>query len=336
MKRQREESPQSQALVDALDSIITPQSCYVNYDDSLANSLAVLKASIISSDPDLVAFQETVDQQQDPEGEVQRSSADKRYMLSLLCINMGRLEELRPNGGDTVQRLYSEALRWHPDSIEAGFCLGVFLRHAVAAPEQLQRVHDLWLRAYTTGRAYNFFRRSTVSGNPGVPYVSYNRMIQNREKGVMKELSDMLILHNCQQGDLAKATVYLKAFRYQYKLSQAVLCYNNSSSRAVKSKNAGKKAVCGYAGGVDKAVSPAVLSRLQHVFRPDSPFWREHNYDFYSNASRSVGYFSYLYPFRELAPENVVEQAVSRIYDIVSVKFPQIAAKATIGTVSTT
>lgn len=333
MKRQREDSPQSPALIEALDAIITPQSCFVHYDASLAASLAELKASIIASDPDLQSYQETVAQQQSPQGDVQRSSSDKRYMLSLLCINMGRLEELNPNGGDGVRRFYAEALLWHPDSIEAGFCLGVFLRHAVTAPEQLQLVHDLWLRAYTTGRAYNFFRRPSFAGNPGVPYASYNRMIQNREKGIMKELSDMLILHNCQQGDLATATVYLKAFRYQYKLSQAVLCYNKTSLSVDKAEGTVKKAVCGYAGGVDSAVSPEVLARLQHVFRPDSPFWREHNYDFYSNASRSVGYFSYVYPFRELAPENVVELAISRIYDIVAVKFPEIAAKATIGAI---
>lgn len=342
MKRSRiDERPQSQELVEALDGIITPHGCHVSYDPALACALRRLKESIISSDEEIMRWSRAIDSGEVPEGTVERSSADKRYMLSLLCVNMGKLEELRPNGGEDVVNLYQEALRWHPDSLEAGFSLGVWLRHTVTARAELDRVQQLWLAAYDRGRAYNFLRRGACSASSAVPYASYNRMIQAREKKVMKELADMLILHFCQEGDLATATVFLKALRYQYKLSQEILCYadsapdvamqpsSNSSSRG---EAAAQPSVCAFAGGVDGAVPPPLLARLQHAFRPAAPFWSEHSYDFYSNASRSVGYFSYLFPFRDIAPANIVEQTISRLFNIMSDKFPDILSRATIGT----
>jgi hypothetical protein len=53
---------------------------------------------------------------------------------------------------------------------------------------------------------------------------------------------------------------------------------------------------------------------MQHIFRPSSPFWSEHQYDFYSNCSRQVGYFSYLYPFRDRDATNVIEQVIDIVY----------------------
>lgn len=336
MKRSRSSEGHCQELIDALDGIITPQQCQVEYDPSIAGEMHQLRDSIVSSDSDLQGWSKIIDRNETPGGTVERSSVDKRYILSLLCINMGRMEELRQSGGVYVIKLYSEAMRWHPDSLEAGYRLGVWLRHTVTSQEELDEVQRLWLQAHEASSTYSFFRRGRYTGSSSVPYGSFNRMIQSREKKIMKELTDMLILHFCQQDELSAAKGYLKTLRYQYKLSQAVLCYDTSGLSSVRkplkmAQGNPETSVCSYAGGVDSAVPACVLRRLQYVFRPDSPFWAEHNYDFFSNASRSVGYFSYLFPFRDFEPANVVEQAVSQLYDTIYGKFPEIISRATIG-----
>lgn len=339
-KRPRSEEPtQSQELADALDEIIAPHACLVEYDISLVSRMAALKDRIIRSDVDIMRWHDSISRGEALDGAVERSSMDKRYVLSLLLINLGKLQELKPHDSECATQCYSEALRWHCDSVEAGFRLGVWKRHSVASADELDEVERLWLRAHEACHNYNYFRHSRYNGTSSVPYASFNRMAQSREKGVMRELSDALILHFCQAGDLTKASVYLKALRYQYKLSQAILNYDDKALNSDQKVNIGEPvselvglpSVCQYAGGVDRAVPASLLSRLQYAFRPDSPFWAEHSYDFYSNASRSVGYFSYLFPFRELDPSNIVEQAIATLYNLMYRKFPEVLSRSTVG-----
>ena len=87
-----------------------------------------------------------------------------------------------------------------------------------------------------------------------------------------------------------------------------------------------------HAMAVDGALPISLLRRLQYVFRPSSPYWSEHDYDFYNNASRKAGYFSYLYPFKEQAgPLNIIEQIVDRVCTMMVSQFPAIATEATVG-----
>jgi hypothetical protein len=331
-QQQQEEQDIPQPLVDALDGIINA-ACMAEFDAAQAGALAELHSQLGGTP----AATPTA---------VLRSSTDKRYVMSLLCINMGRLQELRTEGVADAVRLYSEALGWHPASLEAGLCLGGLLRHEVASQGQLDRVESIWRTSFDATRAYSFLGKrgrpsaSASLAHPTVPFSSYNRMIQSREKKMMKELADKLILHFCQEDKLELACPIMNTFRYRYKLSQSVLCYplntpspaaGQPGSEPPSGGGAGTGVSCSYAGGIDTAVPPSLLEKLQYVFRPDAPFWREHNYDFYNNASRSVGYFSYLFPHRELRPANVVEQAISIIFGIVSAKFPDIAKKSTIG-----
>lgn len=46
---------------------------------------------------------------------------------------------------------------------------------------------------------------------------------------------------------------------------------------------------CSFMQAADQALPAELLQHLQHVFRPDAPFWRQHAYG-------RVGYFSYFFP----------------------------------------
>jgi hypothetical protein len=87
---------------------------------------------------------------------------------------------------------------------------------------------------------------------------------------------------------------------------------------------------------VDGALSASRLQHLRHVFRADSPYWKEHDYDAIgSNSSRRVGYFSYIYPFREQSsPRCSVEVIIDEIFKVAVKSFPELASKAAVGTQS--
>lgn len=83
---------------------------------------------------------------------------------------------------------------------------------------------------------------------------------------------------------------------------------------------------------IDDALPGHHLAHLRHVFRPSGPFWREHHYDaLASNASRRVGYFSYLYPLRSRPPTCSVEVVVEEVWRRVCEAFPHVAGEATVG-----
>ncbi len=85
--------------------------------------------------------------------------------------------------------------------------------------------------------------------------------------------------------------------------------------------------------GFDNALPRRCLAQLQHVFRPQAPFWKEHEYDAIgTNCSRKVGYFSYLYEFKDRRAGNCVESVIDFIFEKARTDFPDEAAKATVGT----
>jgi hypothetical protein len=142
-----------------------------------------------------------------------------------------------------------------------------------------------------------------------------------REREVGKTLQDSLILFYCQENLLEKAFPLLLLKRYQWKLSQQVLTYAAGSASDThldaRQLQLEARADFPFTFGYDSVLPEIYLHRLQHVFRPSAPFWSEHQYDFYSNCSRQVGYFSYLYPFREQAASNLIEQVIDIVYQTV-------------------
>jgi hypothetical protein len=83
----------------------------------------------------------------------------------------------------------------------------------------------------------------------------------------------------------------------------------------------------------DNALLPSRIDHLRHIFRAESPYWREHDYDAIgSNSSRRVGYFSYIYPFKQqLQPNCSVEFIIDELFQIAKRTYPELETKATVG-----
>jgi hypothetical protein len=292
---------------------------------------------------------------------VTRSLFHKRFILSLVCINMGRiLEESSADGvsadPEDILAWYKEALLWFPRSIEAAYWYGRLYKIArTSSPSDLTVVEDTWTKALTSAAALGESPAALASDHTcesckAMLAGSLPAAVGRREREALAKTREALILHLCQNSRLEEARVLLAEDRYAYKLSQEIFHYfepricarsqcacltqqsGGEGAGAVGSAAAtGEGKECANALGVDHVLAPALLQRMQHVFRPEAPFWAEHNYDFYSNASRTVGYFSYLYPFRTRSPRNLIEQVIDQIYVAVASKFPNVAENATIG-----
>ena len=135
-----------------------------------------------------------------------------------------------------------------------------------------------------------------------------------------------LALLLCQQGRGNEAVDLLRDLGFTWRLSNEVLHYplddiNGNPTTSSPSTAAGIVEV------VDDALPHEMIEHLQHVFCNSSPFWREHHYDPISSASRSVGYFSYLYPFRQHHAQCSVEAIMDRLLSIVSGIFPRVATE---------
>ena len=145
-----------------------------------------------------------------------------------------------------------------------------------------------------------------------------------------KKSGESLILFLCQEhGHDAEVQkeVYslLVQNNYTWKLSNAVLHYPlppqlNSSESRPQVSDAGK-----YIRIVENALqSTHAIDHLKHVFRHDSAFWSEHDYDTSTNCSRKVGYFSYLYPLRDRVAVCSIEQIIDYIYSVTCKYFPSV------------
>jgi hypothetical protein len=298
-----------------------------------------LRRKLINSDPRL----ETIDRRcrnraledkKVPPGSnlVQRSAVDVRYLLCQLCLNIGQLEELRENSPRTKQSpvvlAYREALTWFPRSIEGGFLLGAALRHIVSSEDELLLVQEFWEKAISGINSMASVSSECQCSLCQEHLQRLNDRVLSRTREASHKVRSALILHYCQAGRMDLATPHLVSGRFVFVLSQEILHYPLSASLITPTH-------CAHAMGVDNALPPTHFRRLQHIFRPDSPFWSEHHYDFYSNASRSVGYFSYLHHFREPTPghsrSTVIEQVIELIYRTVIQKFPEVESEATVG-----
>jgi hypothetical protein len=164
-----------------------------------------------------------------------------------------------------------------------------------------------------------------------------------RELKAAESAQETLALFLCQEGKCSEATPLLKAKLFEMRLSEEVLCYVQNTASVINKERAiitsdidGDEVskVCvdneivnsrDYLRVTDNAISSSMIAHLQHVFRPISPFWKEHQYDVIANSSRTAGYFSYLYPLRERAACCSVEQVIDSLFEKVKMMFPSAA-----------
>lgn len=260
---------------------------------------------------------------------VKRSIDDTRFTLALLCINIGRCYNML-NGTESLMECihyFRESLMWYPSSIEGGYHLGIHLRHRVTCSSELIDVEEIWRKAVSSLVVMGFPQPTPLVNDRSLSSQEdlMQSLILHREKEAGVNVLEALTLHYCQEGNMELATPLLEIKGYTYKLSQAILHYDlNPPLSCAKMPS--------HAMAVDGALPISLLRRLQYVFRPSSPYWSEHDYDFYNNASRKAGYFSYLYPFKEQAgPLNIIEQIVDRVCTMMVSQFPAIATEATVG-----
>ncbi|GMH47382.1 hypothetical protein TL16_g00050 [Triparma laevis f. inornata] len=109
-----------------------------------------------------------------------------------------------------------------------------------------------------------------------------------------------------------QARKHLLEMKFKYRLSQPVI------RSFLSTKNENKK-VQTFVGAWDDVYSPELLKRLQSSFLPNSPFFKEHNYN-----SPSCGYFSYKLPLPLKSTDDVLTSAISRVFRAVSTRMPKV------------
>lgn len=82
---------------------------------------------------------------------VRRDFNDKRYFLSLLCINKSAIADRRGGLYDAVIENLKEALIWFPRSVEANYMLAKFLRPAADTEDKLLKVEYLLKKTIACG-----------------------------------------------------------------------------------------------------------------------------------------------------------------------------------------
>eukprot|EP01060_Flectonema_neradi_P007370 TRINITY_DN15128_c0_g1_i2.p1 TRINITY_DN15128_c0_g1~~TRINITY_DN15128_c0_g1_i2.p1 ORF type:complete len:443 (+),score=65.95 TRINITY_DN15128_c0_g1_i2:40-1329(+) len=118
------------------------------------------------------------------------------------------------------------------------------------------------------------------------------------------KLEELLGLMYIQEGRLQEAKDHLLQCGYYYRLSNHVLGYPFEAAAATKaSKQKSQK----YVTAFDNVLPDTLFDSLKHAFRPNSPFWAEHNY--------RVGvtpYFSYRHDL-DSEPTTIIDQAIQEV-----------------------
>ena len=179
------------------------------------------------------------------------------------------------------------------------------------------------------------------------------RNILEMELSASLRATESLLLHLCQEDRCSEASPLLQEGKYLIRLSRDVLCYEIEENKTLlknemsipiienndkfdeKKSNLNKlikeveveieaeQSSSAYLQVTDGMLSSNMLGHLQHVFRPSSPFWSEHQYNPIANSSRTAGYFSYVYDLREL-PSNSIEQIICVLFEKVKKMFPSV------------
>ena len=232
---------------------------------------------------------------------VQISRVDMRFLLScFVCLHAKVASALKlQEGNDETIRLLREALIFYPRSVTANLLLARALLPLADTEEALGKV-ELHLRKAAAHQLPNSKDEDVV-----------------KERDSQNAAREMLSLLLCQAGKIQESYKYLRSSGFTWRLSKQVLAHQRDMKAEVVDSAA-------FVKGKNDSIPESALQHLRHVFRPDSPFWKEHSYDLSCNASRAAGYFSYQYPFRQRAPVGSIEQIVDLVYRRVEEMFPQV------------
>ena len=280
-------------------------------------------------------------------GLVQRTLTDERFLMCITNVLISKIQLAKGETKDAMKSL-REALIWFPRCIEANYLMAEILRSHSENATQLQVMEAHLSKAIETGdhlrqkvreskSATKLLKGSSLKRSGGADIAEEDTEfteadmvmeIEAEELVAAKKAQEIYLLVLCQSARFTEAYPLLQAQGFKWRLSQEVLNYPLDNTVPAKmAAGAGSEIVRAF----DNAVSPPIVSHLQHVFRPDAPYWSEHNYDTALNANSTAGYFSYLFPFRERSPTCSIEHIIQQhIFPAVCEQFPQ-AAEANYG-----
>lgn len=301
--------------------------------DKCSKSLDMAKTALLDSNEELKrllakARTRPFDDKKVPPGSalVNRDLCDDRFLLSLLCIAQSHIYRRRYD--ERVIEVLREALTWFPRSIEANYLLGLVLKmYATADRSQYIDLSKTHLRKACAVSALVKKELISVPATSNHQVDSDDEIALANKEAIARELAcgdsaeQALILLLCQESAVEEAAKHLESQGFTWRLSTEVLDYRTVSTPTNHSVEASNE---GFTYIFDNVLPASMLTTLRHVFRTDSPFWSEHAYDETSNASLTVGYFSYLYPYRNRSASNYIEQVIDYILPLVRSKFEHI------------
>ncbi len=238
------------------------------------------------------------------------SFTDPRYVLSTLCIAQSKIK-LRERGFDECEALLRESYMWCPKSVETLFLLAEILRIRSTHQIALDDAMSVYRKAIIVAGAIT---NKDVTGE-------VDCLVNNASFG--KEAACKEALYLLQNSRSCEADSILKAMGFRWRISDKALNYELSDFIKLSPNHTPLVKV------FDDFIEQTQLLRLQYIFRSESPFWLEHDYDEFENFSRKVGYFSYLYPFRERCAGNFIEQLIDAIYEVMSKEVPDLIEATT-------
>eukprot|EP01041_Mallomonas_annulata_P003722 gene3722-7397_t len=267
--------------------------------------------------------------------DVTRTLADKRYILSYICTELGHIASIEDDYSSAISE-YKESLMWYPKNSESCLHLANINKAQSLNQQDLIKVEK-------------FLRKASLASDITIPIIQSNKVIKSsktintsavelqdddeedndddmekqleyfenqllkRQLKASKEAQEALALLLCQDNRSQEACTVLQKQGYKWRLSRDVLYYQYPSTTAPPSSTSdctstSTSEVDKYISVTENILPAAILAHMRHIFRNSSPFWKEHKYDYLTNASRSVGYFSYLYPFKERKSVTFIEQ----------------------------
>lgn len=249
--------------------------------------------------------------------DVKRNFEDIRYLMHLIYIEIGRHKEIDGKFEEAKEK-FQEAIICFPRSIEANYRLAKIEKAFACSEQELANVEKYLKKATSSFKSMNDERYVDVNLD--------NRSLQEVEHSIGVKAIDALILFLCQQGRVDEAHSLLAMQCYTHRLSDQILCYREDLEQQLIALKAHENQTSNLpivpAKIIEEAITLDMLKCLENVFREDGPFWKEHEYDVMCNSSRTSGYFSYLYPFRERVASNAIEQIINVIYDTVCAQYP--------------
>ena len=255
---------------------------------------------------------------------------------------------------------YKEALVWFPRSAQGCLLYSRLLKSVITSQDDINLIEKLLQRAIAaldiTAENHSNILPTTTAGwhdnydKDAIAYENNILMLQNNdlilEKQAAIDAQYELAFLLCQEGRVTEANQTLWQLGFRWKLSNGILHYPIPNEEQVPSQYAVELSVATtsakfnnnvssnsndaditndisqYAHVIDDILSPKHLSHLLQIFRPSAPFWAEHHYDTLTNSSRTVGYFSYLYPCKERPAAYSIEQVIDEILPHVKRCFP--------------